>query len=164
MKIDELARATSTIVLNPELLASALQGGFRRIVTELGKSVAQFNVLSNLKSIVIRGSAEDAAKARAILLDGQNNFVDKKNQERIEDKDMCAVCWCEATNPYTVLCGHTYCQECFINQCSSARDGGIPVKCFGAAGTGGRTFTLADLSTALSSELFTILLESSFAL
>lgn len=163
-KVDGLKQTTSVIVLNSGLLIRALHGGFRRIVAEFGKCAAQLNIVSGAKSITIRGSVEDAVKAKSILEDRDNVNDTNDAKGGTDTETMCSVCWCEATEPYVTPCGHTYCAECFENQCCSAGKDDIPVRCIGAAATCSRIFALTELSTALSSGGFDELLESSFAL
>jgi hypothetical protein len=152
-KTDELLTVAHTIVLTPELLKKAMQGGMKKLKAKLG-TAATLNVSLTPKTISIVGSKADFQAARELLLDSELN-----NTPSTED---CVVCWTEATEPINTSCGHVYCKDCFANQTSSASDGGIPICCFGAEGKCGHPFSIDELKNMLSFSDFEELLDSSF--
>ena len=162
-KLDRLMETTHYISLSAEDLKKALQGGFRRIVGTLGKHKASLDIRQKPQIITIIGSTRDLETARALLngdvaSDSENLVLD----EGTADRPDCAVCWTEAEDAYRTPCGHFYCRDCFVSQCSSASDGDVPVRCFGDSGECLQVLTIAEIKNTLPSEAFEQLLEDSF--
>ena len=161
-KLDSLIETTHYISLSAEDLRKALHGGFRRIVAALGKQKARFDIRQSPQIITITGSAGDLETARALL--DQDLASDLENLAIAESnlQPDCAVCWTEAEEAYRTPCGHFYCGSCFANQCSSAGEGDLPVRCFGDSGNCSEALAIQEIKNALSSEAFEQLLEDSF--
>ncbi|MCJ1252186.1 hypothetical protein MMC30_009426, partial [Trapelia coarctata] len=158
--VEDLAVSTYSIRLEGSVLGAALQGGFRRILERLGKTGARLNVTSNPKTITIHGSSQDADWARAILQEAPGQASDNKTV--VGDNPTCAVCWCDVTETYVTPCGHVYDRECFINQCLSAGDEHIPIKCLGSSGDCQAVIPFPELEAALTRDQLDKLLEESF--
>lgn len=160
-KLDSLMETTHYIPLNAEDLKKALHGGFRRIVAALGKQKASFDIRQRPQIITIIGSARDLETARAIL---DQDIADGLEDLALDDSNHqpdCVVCWTEAEDAYRTPCGHFYCASCFASQCSSAGQGDLPVRCFGASGNCLQVLEIHEIKTALPSEAFEQLLEDS---
>lgn len=161
-KLESLREATHYIPLSTGDLKKALQGGFRCIVATFGKERAKLDIRQRPQVITINGSARDLAKARAIL--DQDLAGDLENlalNERADEPD-CAVCWTKAEDAYRTPCGHLYCGSCFSQQCASAGQGDLPVRCFGDLGNCSQVLEVQEIKNALPSEAFERLLEDSF--
>lgn len=157
-KVQSLRATFDTIVLDPELLKKALRGGWRRIRSRYGDT-ATLNISSQPKTIRITGSAEDLQQAWQLLMDESESGIPKETLE-----GTCVVCWCEGEEPFTTPCGHTYCKECFVQQCSSATDGKLPVTCCYAGNDVecSKIFSMAELKQVLPLSSFDELLLGSF--
>ncbi|MCJ1303562.1 hypothetical protein MMC08_006372, partial [Hypocenomyce scalaris] len=158
--VEDLGLSTFTIDLEGNLLVAALQGGFRRIVERLGKAAARLNVMTSPKTITIHGSFQDAEWAREILREKPDQAPGTETD--IEENLTCAVCWCDATETYTTPCGHIYDRECFVNQCLSAGNEEIPIKCLGSSGSCRAVIPFTELEAALTRDQLDKLLENSF--
>lgn len=158
--VDDLAVSTFNIELDEKMPLAMQLAGYRRIVEELGKTAARLNVTTSPKTIVIQGSTQDGERAKAIL---REVFCQDPDTAASADENLtCAVCWCETTETYTTPCGHVYDRDCFINQCLSADDHGIPVKCLGALGNCQAVLSFLSLEAALTRDQLDKLLERSF--
>jgi hypothetical protein len=160
-KVESLRASLHTMVLDPEHLRKALQGGWRRIRSKYGDT-ATLNISSQPKTIRITGSAQDLQQAWQLLIDESEN-------EKPKELSMgtCVVCWAEGEEvdePFTPSCGHTYCKQCFVHQCSSASDGKLPVTCCYANDDKEclRIFPMAELKEVLTTSSFDELLIGSF--
>lgn len=151
-KTREFQQHTHTIILTPELLTRAMQGGMKKLKGRFGPAVT-LNVSANPKTIAIAGSLGDVQEARAMLLE---KFPTTKKTED------CVVCWTEATDALHTQCGHVYCKDCFANQASSAGDSDIPLRCYGNGGKCLQVFSINELKRMLSHFAFEELLEASF--
>lgn len=157
-KLEIINQLEHTIILTPQLLKEAMQGGMRRLKARFGEA-ATLNVARNPKTITITGSEEDFHQAQAILVDSSHTPASPSPAQLTED---CVVCWTEATDTLHTTCGHIYCTECFANQASSATECDIPLRCFGAEGTCKHIFSLDELKAMLSFSAFETLLQTSF--
>ncbi|KAF4628087.1 hypothetical protein G7Y89_g10062 [Cudoniella acicularis] len=153
-KIKALQQLTHTVILTPDLLAKAMQGGMRRLKRRFGASVV-LNISTYPKTISIVGSATVVQEAQALLLE----YTDQGQGE-----DDCVVCWTEATDPIRTRCGHFYCRDCFANQASSVGEGkhNLPIRCYGNDGKCLRIFSISDINSMLSATAFEELLKASF--
>lgn len=164
-KAEELSNFVHTIVLTPDILRIALQGGFRRLVAVFGKEVVKLNITSSPKIITFQGSSQDFQRAHTIFLDTHNIDLGRRaGAITMEGTDeVCPVCWMEPEDPVSGACGHTYCRDCMAGQCSSAADGaGLPLRCIGASATCDHVFTLTEIQDTIPESVFENLLESSF--
>ncbi|WEW57081.1 hypothetical protein PRK78_002541 [Emydomyces testavorans] len=148
------------IMLEPQNLQWACNGGFRNIATTLGDNIASFDIVSNPKRIVIRGSQEQYDLAMAVM---QGKYVVKPTKVSRSEDSTCSICWTDAENPVATLCGHVYCLECFENLCLSGDAGNeYTVICQGAMGKCNKLLALAELQNHLSSSALEGVLETSF--
>ena len=154
--VEDLAVSTFSIDLDGKVPVAALQAGYRRIVGKLGKTFARLNVTTSPKTITIHGSSQDADWAKAILQEESGQATGSK--AAAEEDVKCPVCWEDATNRYTTLCGHVYDRECFQNQCLSAGDNSIPIRCMGCQ----TVISFTELEVALTRDQLEKLLENSF--
>lgn len=158
--VDDLTVSTFRIDLDDNVHIAAHQAGYRTIVGKLGKTAARLNVTTSPKTIVIHGSNQDADWARAIILEESGQAV--HTNTTIKENLTCAVCWCDVTESYTTPCGHVYDGECFVNQCLSAGDKDIPVRCLGSSGNCQAVISFTELESALTRDQLDKLLEISF--
>lgn len=158
--VEDLAVSNFKIPLEGNVLAAALRGGFRRIVEKLGKKAARLNVTTSPKTIAIHGSSQDADWARAILQEEPAQVTGIRTD--VDENPSCAVCWCDVTESYTTPCGHVYDRECFVNQCISAGEEHIPIKCLGASGACQAVLPFRELELVLARDQLDELLEKSF--
>ena len=158
--VDDLAVSTFKIELDELVPIAVHQAGYRRIVEKLGKTAARLNVMASPRLISIHGSVQNADWAKAIL---REEFARSSSKATNVEEDLtCAVCWCEVTEMYTTLCGHVYDRDCFVNQCLSAGDNEIPLKCLGASGGCQAVIPFPELESALTRDQLDKLLENSF--
>jgi hypothetical protein len=160
--VHDLAVSTFKIDLDDKVPLVAHQAGYRKIVGKLGKTAARLNVTTSPKTITIYGSSEDADWAKTILREesGQAAVTDSNNN--VEGDLTCAVCWCDVTEGYTTPCGHVYDKECFVNQCLSASDKEIPIRCLGSSASCQAVISFSELEAALTRDKLDKLLENSF--
>lgn len=157
--VDDLAVVTFKIDLDGKVPEAVHQARYRRIVEKLGKAAARPHSTGEPKTITIFGSSQDADWARAILWEE----TDQGTATRSPTEDpTCVVCWCEGTEMYTTPCGHMYDRECFVNQCLSADDKSIPIKCVASSGRCGAVISFGELEAALSRDQLDKVLENSF--
>lgn len=158
-KVQALSELNHTLVLTPQLLQKALSGGWQAIIHKFGKDNATLDIARQPKTIKIRGSSTDFQEALALFLKNSN----VKQEELLDSDKICAVCFTEATDPFDTPCHHTYCTECFTNQCTSANGKDIPVRCYGDSANCKCTFSIPTLHKILPAQVFEQLLENSFA-
>ncbi len=159
--VDDLAVSTFNINLDDKVPVAAHQAGYRRIVGKLGKAATRLNVATSPKTITIHGSSEDADWAKAIVQEESGQATGTKTD--IEENLTCAVCWCDIEEGrYTTPCGHEYDRDCFVNQCLSAGDKDIPIRCMGSSGSCRAVISLTELEAALTRDQLDKLLENSF--
>ena len=158
--VDDLAVSTFNIDLEGNVPMVAHQAAYRKIVAKLGKPSARLNLTTSPRTITIHGSAQDADWARVILRQGLGQPTDIKGNG--EQDRTCAVCWCEITDPYMTRCEHWYDRDCFVNQCLSADDRDIPIRCMGSSGSCQAVISFAELEAALTRDQLDKLLEKSF--
>lgn len=158
--VDDLAVSTFNIELEDEVPVTLHQAGYRRIVEKLGKSAVRLNVTTRPRTITIHGSAGDVDWAKAVLQHESGQVTDTGTSVR--ENLTCAVCWCDVTEAYTTTCGHVYDKECFVNQCLSAGDKDIPIRCLGDSGSCQATIPFTELEAALTRDQLDKLLENAF--
>ena len=158
--VDDLAVSTFNIELDGKVPEAIHQAGYRRIIERLGKTAARLNVMTSPKTIIIHGSSDDADWARAVLREESGQATDIKSP--VEEHFTCVVCWCDITEAYKTPCGHVYDRECFVNQCLSAGDDNIPIRCLGSSGSCQAIISFSELESALTRDQLDKLLERSF--
>ena len=158
--LEDLAVSTFKIVLDNKVSTAAHQAGYQKIVSKLGKTAARLNVTASPRTITIHGSAQDADWAKAILQKEAHQRTSTRTN--VEEDLTCAVCWCDITEMYTTPCSHAYDKECFANQCLSAGDNEIPIRCLGSSGKCQAIISFAELEDSLTRDQLDKLLENSF--
>ena len=149
-------RQTNVIRLDDDMFKAALRGGWRRIKTKYGDS-ATLDIVHRPKVIRIQGPLQELQRARELLFETDTGPA----ADTSTDAD-CLICLSESTELMTTHCGHNYCKECFANQCLSAKDGGLPIKCYGAEGACLAVIGLDELKVMLLAGGFEELLSVSF--
>jgi len=162
-KVIELSQQTHMIILTPDMLGRALQGGLRQIAATLGKHVASLDVKRKPNTITIRGSARDFGTAQLLLSQAGPSDLKMTDSDSIGSATECAVCWTDAEDAFRTRCGHFYCRDCFGSQCTSDGDGDLPISCLGDSGKCAQIFSLDELKDGLTDGQFENLLEASFA-
>ncbi|EDO01618.1 hypothetical protein SS1G_04093 [Sclerotinia sclerotiorum 1980 UF-70] len=144
------------IVLNRSNFRWLSNGGFKQMVSALGKDVASIDTLSSPKKLLISGGPENYHKAMEIL-----NLKSAVTSNFVKADD-CIICWCPADTPVRTHCGHLYCLQCFENLCSSTASGNKEVSINCAADKREVTLSLEEIQQYLTSNTFEDLLEASF--
>ncbi|KAJ4356579.1 uncharacterized protein N0V89_004614 [Didymosphaeria variabile] len=76
----------------------------------------------------------------------------------------CPVCTCPAEDALRLYCGHVYCKECFVDQCTQHSQE-FPIRClegYGDSRACNQPLSLCDLERALPASTLDKLLEASF--
>jgi len=156
-KVQEQSNLIHTIVLTPDYVRKVCSGCWVVIRDKFGDA-ASLDLRRAPKTITILGSSSDLEHAKNIL----ENFSSTRVVPESAVSN-CAICWTEATEPYQTPCQHTYCTECFVNQCKSAGITDFPIRCYGGNdGKCGETFSIAALSEILPAATFEQLIVDSF--
>ncbi|KAH0538557.1 hypothetical protein FGG08_004845 [Glutinoglossum americanum] len=159
-KLEDLSALTHTISLDSGWLSSALQGGFRSILSIFGKSAARLDILR--KTLTIHGDQTACKTAEGILQNPSLNTTALEHQPGWEDKE-CSVCYTEPTDPYQAPCEHYYCRTCFAHQIASAnRPEDFPITCIGSQGQCGKPLSFIELKRVLPPPDFESLLQAAF--
>ena len=158
--VEDLAVSTFKIELDEKIPVAGHQVAYRQIVEKLGKTAVRLKITARPKTITIHGSARDADWAKAVLREESGQAPNTRTG--LEGDLSCAVCWCDVTETYTTSCGHVYDRECFVNQCLSAGDKDIPIRCLGSSGSCQSIISFAELEAALTCDQLDKLLENSF--
>lgn len=157
-KVQSISESNHTILLTPELLQRALSGGWQAISARLGKSSVIMNISQQPMSIKIKGSPADYQLALSLLRVNTTMEMTRK-----KSKETCVICWEEAVDPFSSPCYHTYCTECFVNQCNAAVDNDdFSIHCRGDEAKCLHIFTIPSLQNLVPSAVFEELLENSF--
>jgi IBR domain, a half RING-finger domain len=160
VKLKELSEMTHVLQLTPILRSRAFNGAFRVMVETLGRSIVKLDVTTKPPSIVVKGNMSVFARAHSLLhspLEGQSS---PKNIPCTDAE--CPVCMMDPDDAVSLRCNHSYCEDCFEEQCKAADSLTIPLRCFGEYAKCGRTISLQDLKVNLPSEAFEALLNASF--
>ncbi|KAL8836355.1 MAG: hypothetical protein Q9176_006365 [Flavoplaca citrina] len=158
--VSDLAVSTFNIDLDSKVSEAAHQAGYRKIIERFGKTAARLNVMTRPKTITIHGSSDDADWARAVVREESGQATDTRSN--IEEHFTCVICWCDITEAYKTPCGHVYDRECFVDQCLSAGDENIPIRCLGSSGSCQAVISFIELESALTRDQLDKLLERSF--
>ncbi|KAJ4360887.1 uncharacterized protein N0V89_001455 [Didymosphaeria variabile] len=151
------------INLNTVQFAWAIQGGFKSVQQTLGDDVAVFDIVS--KKIAIHGTTQQHEVALDVLAGKRTITALRPTVPTSTTHKDCPICFCEAENPISTSCNHTYCLECFEECCKAAASSGtvaFQVKCQGDEGKCSHVFTLRELRDSVSSAVFETVLQSSF--
>ncbi|KAF1996783.1 hypothetical protein P154DRAFT_472124, partial [Amniculicola lignicola CBS 123094] len=162
-KVAQLATQTHVLLLDHKTFPVALRGGFRHIMSRIGKEKVTMRVTSSIKEIVLIGSENEFDEMQRILQSGLHqsleNQFDTLNID--EGEVLCPVCWTPPEGPSKMTCNHVYCRSCLASQCASATSTDIPLSCLGDSGACNTTLTLSELSRALSRDEYESLLDLS---
>ncbi|KAG4031463.1 hypothetical protein MFRU_009g02370 [Monilinia fructicola] len=148
-----------SIALNTQNYLWLSIGGFRQIVSALGKDVASIDTLSTPRRLLIEGGPDEYNTAMAIL---ETKSIVTRSGEAIEEEDDCSICWCPAESPLRTRCGHLYCSQCFENLCSSKATGDTEVSICCEAYECQVVLSLQEIQENLNSAAFEGILEGSF--
>lgn len=78
----------------------------------------------------------------------------------------CPVCRCDPEDPFSLDCGHTYCKQCFVDQCiQHGPTQEIPIRCLAGLGTSApcdEPLHPHDMERGLSLKMLGSILEASF--
>ncbi|KAF2190004.1 hypothetical protein K469DRAFT_542180, partial [Zopfia rhizophila CBS 207.26] len=164
-KTGELAMQSHVIVLDAAFLDTALKGGFRQIVTALGKERVRMDITANPKRIHVQGSEKDLERARDILRSQSFRALETEVAALSvgdEAEVLCPVCWTPPEQAFKTTCGHFYCSSCLESQCASAGEADFPVRCLGGSATCKSLLTLSELKDALPANTCETTLRTSF--
>ena len=158
-KVQELSGLVHILPLTGMLLSQAFSGAFHRMLDTLGREIVKLDLITQPPSIIVRGNAFTLARAHELLLSPVDKGVERKGS--LSDTE-CPVCMSGPEDVILLVCGHSYCKDCFEGQCKAADSLTIPLKCFGDQGKCGKPVTLLELRGNLSSEAYEALLSISF--
>lgn len=153
--LDEDTSSLFTIDLTDNQYEWAQRGGFKAIVSALGRKIVKFDIVAHPKRILITGSKRDHDRAVEIISIGNVGSMAPC------DTDTCSVCWCEAEEPVVTTCGHQYCFDCFDRLAHCDASSMARVQCKGAHDTCKKIVSLHDLHMHLSSSAFETVLKES---
>lgn len=153
--LDEDTSLLFTINLTDDQYEWAQRGGFKAIVSALGRKIVKFDMVANPKRVLITGSKRDHDRAVEMISLGNVGSMAPC------DTDTCSICWCEAEEPVVTTCGHQYCLDCFDRLAHSDASSMARVECKGAHDTCKKTVSLHDLHRHLSSSAFETVLKES---
>ncbi|KDQ61449.1 hypothetical protein JAAARDRAFT_122934 [Jaapia argillacea MUCL 33604] len=128
-KLEEVATQRHTVSLDKGALRVLLTGGLKLLQEAIAS--ADGLILDIVAStLTIRGEEEDVRLVRRLLGEMQTN----RPRPLPTAETLCPVCFCEATNPISLKCGHIYCTMCLQHLLRSS-SGAIPLKCVEEIGT-----------------------------
>ncbi|PIL24952.1 hypothetical protein GSI_12839 [Ganoderma sinense ZZ0214-1] len=116
--------------LEQEAFLRMLHGGFQELQTQFGDKVL-FDVVR--KRIVMRGEEEDIRAIRDGIARQQTGVQTPSpthHPSSLSDDTPCPVCFCDTTDPLTLLCGHCYCRAClhhYLGSLGQSQGGGSQV-------------------------------------
>lgn len=154
------------IKLNQQQFSSMLHGGFKSIESTVGKGVVVLDVVS--RQITVNGS-ERQRRIVAAIVGGQipSNITGILNSGSGDAHDNCPICFCEPEDAVRASCGHTFCAECFEDNCKSAattsKGDDFQIKCPGDEGQCAKAIALEEIKLHLSPSVYERVLRSSFA-
>ena len=171
-KFDQTARQVTDILkhdisasfeidLTPEQFSWVVTGGFKIIQQTLGKEIPVFNIVT--RRVTINGTQQQYQTALAII-NKRDTLWEPLSTELAPQGD-CPICFCEAENPIHTSCKHTYCLECFEENCKAAASTSgaeFRIKCQGNEGICSSIFSMEELGALLSSSAFENILQASF--
>jgi hypothetical protein len=160
VKLKELSEMMHVLQLTPFLRSRAFNGAFRVIVEALGRSVVKLDVTTSPPSIVVKGNMSVFARAHSLLHSPLEGQLSPKNIPSTDTES--PVCMMEPDGTVSLKCDHSYCKDCFEEQCKAADSSTIPLRCFGEYAKCSRTISLQDLKGNLPSEAFDALLSALF--
>ncbi|KAE9369970.1 hypothetical protein N431DRAFT_547244 [Stipitochalara longipes BDJ] len=167
-KVADLNEGHQIWVLSPKEFGAALTGSFARL-QEVYKDKVAFNIASNPKEILLRGSRKDLQIAKTVF-HGEEFWYEGDDASPpsppTASPDDCCLCMTEpeSDDVMTTSCNHIYCRGCFLHQVKSVSEDEIPLRCH-ARDEEGRcphVFSLEQLRVILDFTTFEALLETSF--
>jgi hypothetical protein len=171
-KLDQAARqvtdifehdisASFEIDLTSEQFSWVVKGGFKTMQQALGKEIPVFNIVT--RRVTIHGTQQQYKTAIALI--NQRDALRAPLPAGLAPQGDCPICFCEAENPIHTSCQHTYCLECFEENCKAAAStSGVEfqIKCHGNEGICPSIFSMEELRALLSSSAFENILQASF--
>ncbi|RMZ69247.1 ariadne-2 [Pyrenophora seminiperda CCB06] len=149
------------IELSMEQFDWVLKGGFKIMQQTLGYGTPAFNVVT--RRVNINGTEQQYRSALALI--NRKDDLRTAEQAGLALQGHCPICFCEAENPVITSCEHTYCLECFEENCkaaASAAGSETEIKCQGDEGGCLSIFGMEEVRALLSSSAFENILEASF--
>jgi hypothetical protein len=153
--------ANFEIDLTSKQFSWAITGGFKIIQQTLGKGIPVLNIVT--RKVTINGTRQQYQTALALV--SQRDTPEDPAPDEFASHGDCPICFCEAENPIHTSCQHTYCLECFEENCKAAASisgAKFQIKCQGNEGTCSCIFSMEEMSTLLSSSSFESILRASF--
>jgi hypothetical protein len=142
-KLKDLSEMTHVLPLTPILRYRAFNGAFRIMVEALGQSVARLDVTTTPTSIVVKGNMSVFARAHSLLHSPLEGQLSPRNIPSTDTE--CPVCMMDPDSAVSLKCDHSYCKDCFEEQCKVADSSTIPLRCFGEYAKCSQTISLQDL-------------------
>lgn len=132
----------------PHMQSSALNGGFDRILETFGKDAATLDQASDPPAIVVFGDSAQLRRVQKILRTW--------TQSSPSSDRSCPICFDDEECLVTVAkCGHGACKQCFIEYCTTPRQGRFPLRCFQCDDL----LQMAQLRSTLPKSMFDSLLQ-----
>ncbi|KAF7796325.1 hypothetical protein EIP86_007502 [Pleurotus ostreatoroseus] len=107
-KLASVLKNRHIIQLDRAGLRMLVTGGFSQLVDVLGKRKLALDV--SQRTLTVRGDDEDLRRVHAML--SQSTPGSSAIEMGAETQETCPVCFCDATDPRTLPCGHAYCKPC----------------------------------------------------
>jgi hypothetical protein len=155
-KIKDVQGCSHVMKLNEEEFKAAVGGGLEEVIYTFAKDTVSLSVIRDAKSITVYGTEQDFKTIRKIIRSHIGLFDEDMDLDAV-----CPACYTKPEDPFTTPCGHTYCQDCFVHQCSTEIPS-IPITCYGNEATCNKLLALYALENALPSSEFESLLYNSF--
>ncbi|KAF8880216.1 hypothetical protein CPB84DRAFT_1792699 [Gymnopilus junonius] len=165
-EVDSLAKREVTRTIDPGQIGFFMREGLDKLKELLGEENVRLNLAARPWTITVKGGEEAThhlqrliEEARAALTLGSIILPGQ-----IIEKDICPVCYDDASNPEQLGCGHTYCSGCLKHFLSSAVDGKtFPLVCAGNEATCNVPISIPLIQRFLPAQAFRALVESAFS-
>ncbi|KZP26839.1 hypothetical protein FIBSPDRAFT_335565 [Athelia psychrophila] len=148
-----------TVLLKRQSVRFFVTRGLAVLKVKLGDENATLNVSSFPAKIIIKGG--DAARhTLSRLLEASLRVYDRASRTGDTGEATCPICYCVATSPVKLSCGHAYCSPCIRHFLTSAST--FPLVCMGDEDTCHAPILIPVVQRFLSLQQFTNLLEMAF--
>lgn len=134
LRFDEIRARRHTIVVEKAWLRVLLSGGFKTMQDELGHQKLVLDIAS--RTIVVHGDQQDVSKAQQSFERIKTDEVGSREDDD-NDNECCPVCFCDASNPTKLPCGHLYDTDCLRHFIKSSITADFqPLRCVKDLGEG----------------------------